>query len=58
MSSQDESARLFTKVVVFKYKEYEWEQPKEILVNRDTVAQYEVRGVIIITSPLVLARTH
>jgi len=44
MSSQDESARLFQKMIVFKYAaDNEWERSKDILVNRDTVAQYEVR---------------
>jgi len=44
MSSQDESTRLLQKMVVFKYvADNEWKQAKDILVNRDTVAQYEVR---------------
>jgi len=56
MSSQDESARLFQKMVVFKYvADNRWKQSKGILVNRDTVAQYEVCGVIIsYASPLIL----
>jgi len=47
-------------MVVFKYIDDDWEQSKDILVNRDTVAQYEVRGMIdiIITSPLVLGPTN
>jgi hypothetical protein len=45
MSSQDESTRLFQKVVTFKYvADNKWKQSKDILVNRDTVAQYDVRG--------------
>ena len=57
MSSQDESARLFQKMVVFKYAaDNIWKQSKEVLVNRDTVAQYEVRGVIIVTAARTRAR--
>ena len=49
MSSQDERARLFQKMVVFKYAaDNIWKQPKEVLVIRDTVAQYNVRAVIIL----------
>ena len=47
MSSQDESARLFQKTVVLKYvADDKSVQSREVLVNRDTVAQYDVRGVI------------
>ena len=60
MSGQDESTRLFQKMVVFKYVvDNRWKQSKDILVNRDTVAQYEVCGVIVsYTSPLVLGPTN
>ena len=59
MSSQDESARLFQQMVVFKYvADNRWKQSKDILVNRGTVAQYEVRGVIIIDHLATRPRTH
>ena len=52
MSSQDESARLFQKMVVFKYvADDKSKQSKEILINRDTIAQYNVRGVIMLARP-------
>ena len=51
MSSQDETAKLFQKVVVFAYMgDNNWFQTKDILVSRDKVAQYDVRGVLIISS--------
>lgn len=51
MSSQDESARLFQKTVVFKYvADNRWSQTKDILVSRDKVAQYDVCGVLIIST--------
>jgi len=44
-------------MVVFQYvADNKWKQSKDILVNRDAVAQYEV-SVVIITSPLVLGPT-
>lgn len=54
MSSQDESARLFQKTVVFKYvADNKRSQTKGVLVSRDKVAQYDVCGVLIIlSSPL------
>ena len=57
MSSLDERARLFQKMVVFKYGvDNIWKQSKEVLVNRDTVAQYDVRDVIIIIAARPRAR--
>ena len=48
MSSQDENAKLFQKMVVFKYVEgAKGKQTREILVSRGVVAQYHVCGVVI-----------
>jgi len=48
MSTQEESARLFQKAVVFKYVgDNKWKGSKEILVSRGAVAEYEVCGVTI-----------
>jgi hypothetical protein len=45
MSGQDEAARLFQRVVMFKYvSDDNWPPTtKEILVSRAAIAQYEVR---------------
>ena len=43
MSSQEQNAKLFQKVVVFRFMEYDMYEPKDILVNRQAVAQYDVR---------------
>jgi len=46
-------------MVVFKYvADNRWKQSKDILVNRGTVAQYEVRDVIIIDHLATRPRTH
>jgi hypothetical protein len=53
MSSKDESARLFQTMVTFKYvADNKSKQSKDILVNRDTVAQHDVRAVIILRHSL------
>ena len=46
MSSQAENAKLFQKVVVFKYVEDTFCQPKEILMKRQAVTRCDVRGVL------------
>ena len=51
MSSQQENADLFQRMVVFKYVEDNiWKPSKDILVKRDEVAQYDVRGGVVTTS--------
>jgi len=48
MSTQEENAQLFQKMVVFKYAgDGIWKRSKEILVSRSEVAEYEVCGVTI-----------
>lgn len=51
MLSQEENADLFQRMVVFKYVEDSiWKQSRDILVTRDAVAQYDVRGGVVITT--------
>jgi len=46
MSTQEENAQLFQKMVVLKYVgDDKWKGSKEILVSRGAVAQYEVCGM-------------
>jgi len=48
MSTQEETARLFQKMVVFTYVgDNKWKGSKDLLVSRGAVAEYEVCGVTI-----------